>query len=107
MAMLKASHLPTDMGLSTIDPTRQMTVVSKGNNQADEAARAAVIRDLDLFHPLQDETVIFRIYPKHPNCLSRTNPLKLLEAFSQNQTTLELESRSKVSQIYFCVFLFY
>ena len=55
MAMLKASHLPTAIGIIHYR-SHQMddSIVSKGNNQADEAARAAALRDLDLSLPPQD-----------------------------------------------------
>ena len=55
MAMLKASHLPTAIGIIHYR-SHQMddSIVSKGNNQAYEAARAAALRGLDLSHPPQD-----------------------------------------------------
>ena len=64
MAMLKASHLPTAIGIIHYR-SHQMddSIVSKGNNQADEAARAVVFRDLDLSHSPQDILIL------HPTLL--------------------------------------
>jgi hypothetical protein len=64
MAMLKASHLPTVIGI-VYCRSHQMddSIVSKGNNRADEAARAAALRGLDLSYPPQD---ILRLQPTFP-----------------------------------------
>lgn len=54
VAMLKASHLPKAIGIiycwsHQIDNS----IISRGNNRADEAARTAALQDPDLPHPPQ------------------------------------------------------
>ena len=70
MAMLKASHLPTAIG---IVPCRSYqtddSIVSKGNNWANEAARAVALRGLDSSHPPQD---ILALQPASPPSLPDT-----------------------------------
>jgi hypothetical protein len=62
--MLKASHLLTAIGIVHCRSHQPHdSIVSKGNNRADEAATAAVLRVLDLSHPPQD---ILTIKPKSP-----------------------------------------
>jgi hypothetical protein len=62
--MLKASHLPTAI---CVVPCRSHwiddSIVSKGNNWADMATRAAVLRGLDLSHPPQE---ILTLQPTSP-----------------------------------------
>jgi hypothetical protein len=70
MAMLRPSISPKLLGLSTVDPTRQMTIVSKTNNRADEVARAAALRGLYLSHPPQD---ILTLQPTSPPSLPDTH----------------------------------
>jgi hypothetical protein len=55
MSMLKAYHLPTAIGIIHYRSHQtDDSIVSKGNNRADKAARATALRDLDLSHPPQD-----------------------------------------------------
>ena len=55
MAMLKASHLPTAIGIVHCRSHQTGdSIVSKRNNRLDEAARAAALSSLDLSHPPQD-----------------------------------------------------
>ena len=55
MAMLKASHLPTAIGIVHCR-SHQMddSIVSKGNNWADKVTRAVALWGLDLSHPPQN-----------------------------------------------------
>ena len=64
MAMINASHLPTAIGI--VHCRSQATddsIVSKGNNEAYEAARAAAQRGLDSSQPPQD---ILKLQPTPP-----------------------------------------
>jgi hypothetical protein len=64
MAMLKAFHLSTATGIVHCKSHQtDDSIVSMGNNRADEAARAVVLRDLDLSHPPQD---ILTLQPTSP-----------------------------------------
>ena len=67
MAMLKASHLPTATGIVHCKSHQtDDSIVSMGNNRADEAARAVVLRDLDLSHPPQDILTLQPTSPRLP-----------------------------------------
>lgn len=65
--MLKASHLPTAIGIVHCR-SHQMddSIVSKGNNRANEAARAVALRGLDLSHPPQDTLTLQPTSPPSP-----------------------------------------
>ena len=78
MAMLKASHLPTAIGIVHCR-SHQMddSIVSKGNNRANEAARAVALRGLDLSHPPQD---ILTLQPTS----SPLTPAKLCPIFTNS-----------------------
>jgi hypothetical protein len=55
MTKRKASHLPTAIGIVHCRSHQtDDSIVSKGNNRADEAARAVALRGLDSSHPSQD-----------------------------------------------------
>ena len=62
MTMLKASHLPTSIGIAHCRSHQNF----KGNNRADEAARTADLRDLDLSHPPQDIITLQPTSPRSP-----------------------------------------
>ncbi|XP_027247589.1 protein NYNRIN-like [Cricetulus griseus] len=54
MAMLRASHLPKAIGIIHCRSHQtDSSVISRGNNRADRAARAAALRGPDLPHPPQ------------------------------------------------------
>ena len=67
MAMLEASCLPTATGIihCRSHPTDD-SIVSKGNNRANEAARAAALRGLDLSYPPQDILTLQSTSPPSP-----------------------------------------
>jgi ribonuclease HI len=70
MAMLKASHLPTAIGIVHCSSHQiDHPIVSKGNNQADEAARPVALRGQDLSHPLQDILTLQPTFPPSPTKL--------------------------------------
>ena len=80
MAMLKASHLPTAIGIVHCR-SHQMddSIASKGNNWADVATRAVALRGLDLSHPPQD---ILTLQPTSPP--SPLTPIKLCPIFTNS-----------------------
>ena len=65
--MLKASHLPTAIGIVYCQSHQTNNfIISKGNNQSDEAARAAAIGYHRTFLPIHHRT--FSHYNPHAHC---------------------------------------
>jgi len=73
MAMLKASQLHTAIGfIHCRSHLTNDSIVSKGNNGAEEAARAAALRGLHMFYPPQD---ILTLQPTSPLSLPNTHEI--------------------------------
>ena len=78
MPRLKDSHLPSAIGIVHCRSHQtDDSIVSKGNNWTDKAARAAALRSLDLSHPPQD---ILTLQPTS----SPLTPAKLCPIFTNS-----------------------
>lgn len=75
MAMLKSSHLPTAIGIVCYWPYQtNHSIISKGNNQANWAARAVALGGADPCHPLQDIRALQLTSHYHPLTLHKFCP---------------------------------